>query len=234
MNAFDVWRYVRVSTSDKGQDPKRQEQMTDAWSAREGPRIVGTTVDEGTSATFTDPFERENFRAACREAKAHACAGIVAETVDRVCGQGSDELGWTRYELKRRFGLQLFLADVPLSMHGTLGGNVTTTANAEVRRERIALDRRRIREGIASRRARGLPVGGATQSKVSEEFVLLVAQIHDENPRWGLRRIAHEASKRRGWTGVSDSPEQRARRVTHGTVAKALRVIRGRRGGSST
>jgi len=238
--SFDVWRYRRVSTSDKGQDPKRQFILTDEWVAREKMRIVGDTEDMGTSATFTSPFERSRFIEACEGARAAGCRGLLAESVDRVCGQGSDELGWTRIELRRRYGLELFFADVPLALHGTLGGNVTATANAEVRRERIAGDRRKMREGIQTkRRDKGLPVGGQAQMKMKPDLVGLVAQVHAENPRWGLRLIAHEVSARRGAFLPSLSErERRRRKVTHETVRKALAVASSRtsrdekRGGS--
>ena len=219
-----VWRYRRVSTDDKGQDPKRQEIATDAWAARESVRIVGDTIEEpGTSATFTSPLDRRGFVAACEGARAAGCKGLLAEDVDRICGQGSDELGWTRFEVRKRYELELYFASVPLALHGTLGGNVTATAGAEVRRERIATDRRRIREGIANRRSKGLPVGGETQAKVTPELVGMVLEVKRANPGWGLRRIAAEISARRGATLPSLTVGERRRRsVTHETVRAAL------------
>lgn len=250
MAGFDLWRYRRVSTDNKGQDPRRQEISTDAWAAREGARIVGDTLElPGTSATFTNPLDRPRFIEACEAARAAGCRGLLAEDVDRVCGQGSDELGWTRVEVRRRYGLELFFASVPVALHGTIGGNVQATASAEVRRERIATDRRRIREGIENRRKTCAkcgakkpwpatcprssgpciprPVGGETQRKVTPELAALVAEVARANPGWGLRRIAAEVSARRGAALPSlTAGERRRRAVTHETVRAALEVAR--------
>ena len=231
-DAFAVVRYRRVSTDNKGQDPKRQFIATDDWARREGLQIVGDIEDEGTSATFTLAMDRPKFLEACALAKRLGARGVLAESVDRVCGQGSEELGWTRFETRRRFGLEIFFADVPLVLHGSLAGNVTATTSADVRRDRVALDRRRMKEGIAGRAAKGLPIGGQTQAKLRPDLLQLVAQIRGEEPGWGCRRIAREASRRRGADVASlTTSERRERTVTHETVRKALRLLEPSNGG---
>lgn len=247
--AFSVARYRRVSTDDKGQDPRRQFIATDAWAERERVRVLLDVGDEGTSATFTNPFERPAFVRLCEEASAAGCRGILAESPDRVCGGGADELGWTRFELRRRYRLELFFADVPLALHGTVGGNVVSTTSADVRRDRVALDRKRMKEGIDLRREtcecdhmreahaeggacarcsckafRGKPVGGAaSRFKLDEETVDMIREVALEHPTWGSRRIAGEVSARRGANVPSlSAKEARRRKITHETVRKAL------------
>jgi predicted site-specific integrase-resolvase len=53
--------YLRVSTDDKGQDPVRQMEVIAPWAAREGIELLAAVIDEGTSASKTNPFERERF-----------------------------------------------------------------------------------------------------------------------------------------------------------------------------
>lgn len=223
----DMWQPIaRVSTNDKGQRPERQEEVMEAWASREVQALLPCIRDVGTSATFTDPFDREKFVAAIVAAKASGAVGILAEKVDRVCGQGSDELGHVRYVLRKKHGLRLVFADRPLSMqgHDNFAGNLTGTVDAEVRRERIATDRTRIKGGIATRRKKGLPVGGATQAKDSpelRELVYAVAAAADDS--WGWRRIAREVSTRRGAFAASLTPkEQRKRKVSYATVRRIL------------
>lgn len=200
----------------------------EAWAAREGQTLLPPVVDEGTSATFVGPFDRPKFMAAVEAARRAGAVGILAEKVDRVCGQGSDELGWVRYELRKKYGLRLAFADRPLAMQEGLAGNVTTTVDAEVRRERIATDRARIRSGIQTRAKKGLPIGGQTQAKVSGELVRLVLEVATANPDWGLRRIAREVSARRGALAAGlTAKEQRKRKVSYMTISRVLSQGRG-------
>jgi hypothetical protein len=67
--------YLRVSTDDKGQDPKRQLEVIRPWAEREGVTLLDAVLDEGTSATKTNPFERKKFLGACERANRCRCRG---------------------------------------------------------------------------------------------------------------------------------------------------------------
>ena len=60
--------YLRVSTDDKGQDPARQMVTIAPWAKANGVELLPEVVDEGTSASKTDPFQRAKFKAAIERA----------------------------------------------------------------------------------------------------------------------------------------------------------------------
>jgi len=134
--------YLRCSTADRGQDPERQMMVIGPWAEREGVALLEPEIDEGTSATKTDPFERERFIEACDRAKAAGAFAIVVECSDRFSRQGAKLDAWAEVELERRYGLRLFRADKPLDQHDTMAGNVSDSMNAEGARS-VAVWRRR-------------------------------------------------------------------------------------------
>lgn len=97
--------YLRVSTDDKGQEPLRQLDVIRPWAAREGVELLDPEIDEGTSASKTNSFDRARFIAACERAKAEGADAIVVEVGDRFGRRGSMESAWAEYEMGLRYGL---------------------------------------------------------------------------------------------------------------------------------
>ena len=157
--------YLRVSTDDRGQDPERQlEVIRPLWAAREEVTLLDAEIDEGASATKTNPFERPRFIAACERAKAGGATAIVVEVADRFCRQGAKEDGWAEIELRRRYGLRLLRADKPLDQHGTLVGDVGDALKAEVAREWVREHSKKVRSGMAKAKMDGGHVGRPARS----------------------------------------------------------------------
>src|SRR5438093_11174406 len=78
-----VLPYLRVSTDDKGQDPKRQLSSIGGWAEREEFQLLEPEEDIGTSASKVPALERPFFIRACERAEAAGAAGLIIETPDR-------------------------------------------------------------------------------------------------------------------------------------------------------
>jgi DNA invertase Pin-like site-specific DNA recombinase len=211
--------YLRVSTDDKGQVPERQMDVIDPWAEREGVTLLAAEVDEGTSASKRNPFERKRFIAACERAKDAGATAIVVECSDRFSRQGSKRDAWAEVELEERYGLRLFRADKPLDQHGSMVGAVTDTMNAEGAAAWVKGHSSKVRSGMAKARKDGVTFGRPPKPLTPAEHAL-VAKLRADGQGW--RRCALAVSEARGAFKVADPDRRRKLTVSHSHVRRSV------------
>jgi DNA invertase Pin-like site-specific DNA recombinase len=210
--------YLRVSTDDKGQDPARQLEVIRPWAEREGVTLLDAVIDEGTSASRTDPFERPRFVEACERARV-AGAAIVVECSDRFSRQGAKLDAWAEVELERRYGVRLLRADKSLDAHGSMVGNVSDAIHAEGAAAWVKGHATKVRSGMARAKSAGRQVGRPTKPLTPAE-VVLARELRARGLGW--RRVALEVSNRRGAADVADPAARRKRSVSHTHVRRVV------------
>ena len=211
--------YCRTSTDDRGQVPERQMEIIRPWAEREGVTLLDPEIDEGTSASKTNPFDRKKFLAACERAKAAGADAIVVECSDRFSREGSKVDAWAEVELERRFGLRLLRADKPLAQHDTMVGNVGDAIHAEGARGWVREHAKKVRSGMANAKKKGAHVGRPRKDLSSAELAL-VDSLRARGKGW--RAIAHAVSRERGAFDVADPAARRARTVSHMHVRRTV------------
>ena len=219
MDRLTAVPYLRVSTDDKGQNPRRQLEVIAPWAEREGVELLEPVIDEGASASTLAPFERPRFVKACELARKHGATAIIVECADRFSRQGQKKDGWAEEELERRFGLRLLRADKPLEQHGTMFGDLGDAFKAEFAREWVREHARRVRSGIARAKREGRHVGRPRKVLELEELVL-IKRLHASG--LGLRRIALKVSELRGAFELADPKRRRNRSISYQHVKRAL------------
>ena len=189
--------YLRVSTEDKNQNPERQRSDLLAWCQGEGVEAVGVVVDEGTSATKTNPFERPRFLDAMQIAQEHGAA-ILVLTHDRFTRQGSDEAAWARVEMKRQ--------TPPVALWVASKGGVEDqdrevvaalidTVNAETDRKWAKDHGRSVASGMRQAKMEGRHIG-RPRKVLSADELRLAMELHAAKK--GVRHIASVINGRRG------------------------------------
>lgn len=214
-----VLPYLRTSTDDKGQVPGRQLETIRPWAHREGVALLDAVIDEGSSASKLNPFERPKFIEACERAVAEGAVALVVECTDRFSRQGSKLDGWAEVELERRFKLKLFRADKAVSEHGSLSGDVSDALRAEVAREWIKEHAKKVKSGMAKARKDGKRVGRPSKPLTPKELEQ-VEVMRAEGEGW--RCIAHAVSTGRGAFKVADPARRRALTVSHSHVRRTM------------
>jgi len=209
--------YLRVSTKDKGQNPERQREILQEWCDLHGVELVGSWVDEGTSATKTNPFERSMFLSAVRSAQTNGAA-ILVEKHDRFTRQGSHEFGWAITELKRSEpSVELWVASKggPEDQDREFIGAVTDAMEAESASKWARDHGARVRSGMRTAKKAKKHVGRPRKALSVDEFDLArELQLQGK----GVRAIATHINRVRGLYDRAD-PENAIRK--HG-VRKSL------------
>jgi len=211
--------YCRTSTDDRGQDPGRQLEIIGPWAEREGVILLEPVIDEGTSATKTNPFEREQFIEACDRAKAAGAVAVVVECGDRFTRQGSRKAAWAEEELELQYGLQLWRADKPLAQHGTMMAAVTDTIHDEGAHAWVEGHKLKVRAGMARKKAEGARFGRPPKPLSAGELSL-VARLRAEGKGW--RRCALAVSEGRGAFRLADPEARRKLTVSHSHVRRQV------------
>lgn len=206
--------YIRTSTDDKGQNPERQAGIIRRWAAAEGVTLLDPIIDEGSSASKDDAFTRPLFVAACERAAAANADAIVLEEPDRLSRLDGDVFGWTRHELRRRYGLRALFACFPLEMQDHMIGRILAGVKAEMGHEWVKQHSARVRSGMAQAKAEGRRVGRPRVELTTTELDLVESMRHTH----GWPTIAHELSRRRGAFDVADRELQRRRSVSGPTI----------------
>lgn len=211
-NGLRLIGYLRVSTSDKDQNPERQKDVITAWAKAHGHDIPAWVVDEGTSGA-TDPFQRQYVMEAIEEAKAHGCTGIVAESVDRWTRSGPDALAVSRFFLRADHDLRLVLVSTPPGMTPEME-EMWDSMMATVARMFLSRLREQIKSGIARAKANGWPNGEPGRKRkpslTPKEWELVSQWISDGK---GVDKMALDLSHHRGAFAVADTKAQDRLRV---------------------
>lgn len=211
--------YLRTSTDDKGQVPARQLEVIEPWAHQEGLALLDAVIDEGSSASKLNPFERPRFVEACKRAVAEGAVGIVVECTDRFSRQGSKVDGWAEVELDRRFKLKLFRADKTVDEHGSLTGDMADNLRALLGREWVKQHASKVKSGMKKARKDGRAVGRPPKP-LSKAEVEMVTAMRTEGEGW--RSIAHAVSTARGAFKVADPARRRALTVSHSHVRRVM------------
>ncbi|MGH7297741.1 MAG: recombinase family protein [Polyangiaceae bacterium] len=214
--------YLRVSTDDRGQEPDRQLEVIRPWCEREGVALLDVVTDEGTSASKTDPFERPSFVEACKRASMAGASALVVECSDRFSRQGAKLDAWAEVELERRYGLRLLRADKSLSDHGSMTAAVTDTIHAEGARAWVVDHGRKVRTGMARKKAAGARFGRPAKPLTVAELAL-VAKLRAEGKGW--RRCALAVSEGRGAFRLADPEKRRRLTVSHSHVRRCATAV---------
>jgi len=209
--------YLRVSTDDKGQDPERQMLAIRAWAQREGVELLQPVVDSGTSASKTNPLDREAFIEALERARRSGADAIVVETEDRFSRQGTKLAGWAEIEMEQAWGVKLWRADISLRDHDEVSGEIVSAVRSVLARAWARQHSRRVREGLARRAERGQPVGRAPKELTDAE-VARAAEMRAAGRGWPS--IGVDLSAMRGAHEVADPAARRERMVSGRTVQR--------------
>ncbi len=223
--------YLRVSTDDKGQDPERQLEIIRPWAKREGVTLLDAVIDEGTSASKTDPFERPKFLTACERARTAGASAIVVECSDRFSRQGSKLDSWAEVELERRYGLALLRCDKSVEQHGSMVGAVTDTIHAEGARAWVKAHASKVRSGMARKKAEGARFGRPPKALTAAELAF-VESLRAKGQGW--RRCALAVSEARGAFRIADPDKRRRATVSHSHVRRQLEAAKRNKSPSGT
>lgn len=215
-----VVRYVRVSTDDKGQNPERQVELLDAWGAQHDVHAVGTVIDEGTSASKTNPFERPAFMVALQRAK-DAGADLLVVNLSRFTRQGAEEDAWAKVELRRTHGVRLFVADYggPDEQDGHGFQVMRAAMDSEGNHLWAVGHGAAVSSGMATASKAGVHVGRPRKTFSHHEDALMREMYENGS---GYRTIAHRVSTDRGAYRVADRKAQRRLAVSYMSVARRL------------
>lgn len=214
-----VQPYARVSTDDKGQDPRRQLPGFEVWAAREGVELLPAVLEEHT-ADKEDPFERPAFVRACELAKAAGAVALLLEDPDRLTRLPPEFAGWATVEVRRRYGLKVFYSTFALDQQESGVARIVTGVKATMAHEDNEKKRRRTSEGMALKKAAGKHVGRPRKELTEEELARALA-MRDEGD--GARVIAKALSEDRGaFLASLTAAERRRRAVSATTVRRAL------------
>lgn len=197
----------------------QRERFESVRGCEERVQMLDPEIDEGTSASKLNPFERPKFVAACERAKAAGANAVVVECSDRFSRQGSKLDAWAEVELERRCGLRLLRADKPLDQHGSMVGNVTDSMHAEGAKAWTMAHASKIRSGMARKKAEGARFGRPSKPLTATELAL-VGKLRAEGKGW--RRCALAVSEGRGAFRVADPEKRRKLTVSHSHVRRSI------------
>lgn len=204
--------YCRVSTDDKGQDPRRQEEVVRAWAQRMGHEVCAVVLDEGTSGSIT-PFQRQYVLEAVDQAKALGVDAIAVESVDRWTRGGIEDFFASSFALRVNHELQLLTAATPPGMSPEMVALFHAMLAAGAREYRENMNRQ-IRAGIERARRLGWPKGRpgrpAKAALTPAERAAVIAALDAGK---GLDIIALELSHMRGAYSVADVKSQQAKAI---------------------
>jgi len=212
--------YLRVSTDDKGQDVASQRARILAWEERERVLVARHFVDEGTSASKTNPFERPVFLEALRAA-ADGGAGLVVAEPGRLTRQGSHEMGWAMVEAKN-LAVRIVFADAALAGQDEIGGRVVQAVQAEAAAAWVKTHSAATRAAMQKKSGEGQHMGRPRKAFTDAEDVLMVKL---KSGGMGYRRIAVEVNQLRGVHRIADPKARRRRAVSHASVQRRLAAL---------
>lgn len=211
--------YLRVSTDDKGQDPTRQMMTITPWAERYGVELLAPIVDEGTSASKTDPYKRPKFLETIQQAKAQGATAILVENIDRFTRKGAKLNGYWKTHLELTYKLNLWCADRSMEAQDYSTGELEESIKAYIGREKSETLSRRVREGMAKSRASG-QVFGAPRKPLTPPELDLASKLREEGRGW--EHIAAKINELRGAHLIATVETRKKRSVSSATVRRAF------------
>jgi putative DNA-invertase from lambdoid prophage Rac len=211
--------YLRVSTDDKGQDPQRQMLTIRPWAERYDVDLLPAIVDEGTSASKTDPFQRKAFRAAIEAAQAASATAIIVEQPDRFTRRGSRLYGYYKTHLDHAFHLKLWCVDRSMEHQDSGLGELLESVQAYAGREKYETLSRRVKEGMAKARALGHHIGQPKKIITQDEHDL-AAHLRETGMGWD--RIALQINELRGCHRIATPDVRKRHSISGATVRRSF------------
>lgn len=230
---------LRVSTDDKGQDPKRQLDLIQAWAARENVRLL-PSVEDSLSGDKTDPWERPGFLQAIEDARDKGAVALVVETVDRLTRRGIEHYHLCVYNLREKEKLKLWRADQTMAEQESFAGQLVATIQAAMAQQWMERHKKAVRSGIDRARAKGAKFGRKPKQFTQAEMDFIESCLRvprfiqhknkqglTKNPDYrGYKTIAHEVNKMRGAFDVVDKAAQEAKCVSEMTIRRIHKAMR--------
>lgn len=212
--------YYRVSTDDKGQDPSRQAALCDPWAQQNQVALTRPVIDEGTSASKTDPYQRPAFLQAIALAKLEKANAILVENIDRFSRKGSKMTGYYKVKLELEHKLKLWCADRSMEAQDSSSGELIESVQAFIGREKSEVLSRRVKEGMAKAKARGVHLGQPPK-KLSQPEKDLASKMQEEGHGFGA--IAAKINEARGVHLIATPEVRRRKSVSEATVRRAFK-----------
>lgn len=189
------------------------------WAKQYGVGLLTPIIDEGTSASKTDPFKRPKFLEAIQAAKLNGANAILVENIDRFTRRGSKLNGYYKTKLELEHRIKLWCADRSMDNQDSASGELIESVQAYIGREKSETLSRRVREGMAKAKAKGIHLGQPPK-KLSTLERDLAARLHEE--RWGWDSIAMKINELRGAHNIATPDIRRKKSVSGATVRRAF------------
>lgn len=212
--------YLRVSTDDKGQDPSRQMLTITPWAKSNSVELLPEIVDEGTSASKTDPFQRAKFKEAIEVAHVLKAQAIIVEQPDRFTRRGTRLYGYYKTKLELEHKLKLWCVDRSMENQDSNIGELMEGVQAFNGREKSETLSRRVKEGMAKAKAKGVHLGQPPKKLTVPERDL-AAKMHEDGHGWGS--IAARINELRGAHLIATPEVRRKKSVSEATVRRAFK-----------
>lgn len=209
--------YLRVSTDDKGQDPQRQHDVIRPWAEREGYALLKAAEDIGTSGSKVPALKRPKFVEACERARAAGAECIICEMPDRFSREDPEIAIWSKVEVRRLYGLEVFYACFPREFQVTPMGRSMITLQHAAANMWVLDHTAKVVSGMARGKARGVKYGRKPK-QLAEHERNLVLQLRDQGLGW--EKIAVEINKARGLLERTDKKRAREAGVSSGSLRR--------------
>jgi len=208
--------YLRVSTDDKGQDPKRQLGVIGPWAEREGFILLKAEEDEISGSKFA-ALERPFFIRACERAEAAGAVGIVLESPDRFSRMDPLIAVWELVEIKHRYKLDVYFAGYPLDVQKTAMGKLVVFLQMASAHQWVVDHTSKVVSGMNRKRAEGVKFGRKPKNLTAEE-ILVVRKRRAEGVGWEI--LAIELNEARGVHRIVDKSVAYERMVSSGSLRR--------------
>jgi len=217
-----VLPYLRVSTEDKGQDPKRQLLSIASWAEREDFQLLGPEEDIGTSASKVPALERPFFIRACERAQAARAAGLIIETPDRFSRMDPMLAVWEFVEVEKRFGLDIYFACVPLSYQATPMGRLVIFLQMASSHQWVIDHTAKVVSGMLRKKAEGAKFGRKPKNLRADELdqVKELRRKDRKEGQKGWETIAVIINEQRGVHRLTDKKEAKEQGVSSGSLRR--------------
>lgn len=231
--------YLRVSTDDKGQDPKRQSDLIQAWATRERVRLM-PPIEDNISADKTDPFERDAFMHAIEEARDKGADGILIETTDRLTRRGMAHFFVCQYRLKTDHRLNVYVSDQGLEQQASMGGEIVLAIQAAMAQQWMERHKRAVKSGMDRARLNGSKFGRKPKQFTEDEMTYIKTELAKpamiphknkqgltRNPeKLGYKTIAHEINRRRGCFELVDDRSRKSKMISEMTIRRIHKAVK--------
>lgn len=209
--------YLRVSTDDKGQDPKRQLASIAPWAEREGFMLLPPEEDEGTSASKVPALERPVFISACKRASAAQARGVVLEDPSRFSRMDPMLAVWEMMEVRFRYGLEVYFTCVPLSFQTSPWGRLMVFMQMGQAHQWVVEHTQKTVSGMERRRAQGVRFGRKPKD-ITDDELLYVVRRRAEGA--GFEKLAVEINEMRGVHLLTDKAVAYRRQISSGVLRR--------------